>query len=85
MLNLSRNITNKLIVYSFKNICKRLISSKETQSLKSIESFGSCKESSSADCKDIAPDKHSIALILIDVINHLDFQGNQGKINIYLK
>lgn len=27
----------------------------------------------------MAPDKHEIALLLIDVINHLDFEGNEGK------
>ena len=27
----------------------------------------------------MAPDKHDTALLLIDVINHLDFEGNEGK------
>ena len=27
----------------------------------------------------MAPDKNDTALLLIDVINHLDFEGNEGK------
>jgi nicotinamidase-related amidase len=31
-----------------------------------------------SEAKNIVSDKHSIALVLIDVINHLDFEGNEG-------
>ena len=34
--------------------------------------YGSSKETSSTTAKDMAPDKHSTTLLLIDVINHLD-------------
>ena len=28
----------------------------------------------------MVPDKHHTALLLIDVINHLEFEGNEGSI-----
>ena len=34
--------------------------------------------SDSNDLHGMAPDTHDMALILIDVINHLDFEGNEG-------
>jgi hypothetical protein len=29
----------------------------------------------------MVPDTHDMALVLVDVINHLDFEGNEGLDN----
>lgn len=39
-------------------------------------------ESESNDLHGMVPDTHDVALVLIDVINHLDFEGNEGLINL---
>ena len=44
--------------------------------------------SESNDLHGMVPDTHDMALVLIDVINHLDFEGNEGVIyskNIFLE
>jgi hypothetical protein len=37
--------------------------------------------SESNDLHGMVPDTHDMALVLIDVINHLDFEGNEGLNN----
>ncbi len=36
------------------------------------------KEVESDDLHGMVPDTHDTALLIIDVINHLDFEGNEG-------
>ena len=38
-------------------------------------------EPESNDLHGMVPDTHDTALLIIDVINHLDFEGNEGLIN----
>ena len=37
--------------------------------------------SESDDLHGMVPDTHDTALLLIDVINHLEFEGNEGELN----
>ena len=40
--------------------------------------FKMAEETESNDLHGMAPDSNDTALLLIDVINHLDFEGNEG-------
>ncbi|CAF3654023.1 unnamed protein product, partial [Rotaria sordida] len=64
------------------NAWKRSVSTKERQISSEDEQSRSSQHSSVSAAKDIAPDKSSMVLILIDVINHLDFEGNEELIKV---
>ncbi len=52
---------------------------RKTQSTVRLQSITMGSESN--DLHGMAPDTHDMALILIDVINHLDFEGNEGLVH----
>ena len=62
------------------NMWKRTYSSDKNESVSDSKKYHKSDQSSMSEAKNMAPDKHSIALVLIDVINHLDFEGNEGLI-----
>jgi len=65
VLSLKQSQDYKLLLGSLSNFWKRSFSIKNDQ------------RNPSSSNKDIASDRHSMALVLIDVINHLDYPGNQ--------
>jgi len=65
ILSLKQLQDYKLLFGSLSNLWKRSFSIRNDQT------------NPSSSEKDIASDRHSMALVLIDVINHLDYPGNQ--------
>lgn len=65
----------RLICPYEKSICASFLTSRQ----RSMNNSSTRQLSNSNETKNLGADKHEIALLLIDVINHLDFEGNEGK------
>ncbi|CAF3510981.1 unnamed protein product [Rotaria sp. Silwood1] len=79
VLSVKKLISYNTIFRPVQSAWKRSLSTEERQVSSKVDQSCRSQNSSGSTTNDIAPGKHSVTLILIDVINHPDFEGNEGR------